>query len=115
MYELFARFVDAPELALIPAASFALLAVFFRQRALWLVAGLWALYTAYEAGVAAGVLCSGDCAIRVDLLLIAPATANLLGKLAHGTADDFLTTTYLATKAPVIVALLGASITFAPS
>lgn len=42
-----------------------------------------------------------DCA---DLLLIAPATANLLGKLAHGIADDFLTTTYLATKAPVMVA-----------
>jgi phosphopantothenoylcysteine decarboxylase/phosphopantothenate--cysteine ligase len=39
-----------------------------------------------------------------DLLLIAPATANLLGKLAHGVADDFLTTTYLATKAPVVVA-----------
>ncbi|MEE8200954.1 MAG: bifunctional phosphopantothenoylcysteine decarboxylase/phosphopantothenate--cysteine ligase CoaBC [Candidatus Acidoferrales bacterium] len=39
-----------------------------------------------------------------DLLLIAPATANLLGKLAHGMADDFLTTTYLATKAPVVVA-----------
>jgi len=39
-----------------------------------------------------------------DLLLMAPATANLLGKLAHGIADDFLTTTYLATKAPVVVA-----------
>ncbi len=39
-----------------------------------------------------------------DLLLIAPATANLLGKLANGIADDFLTTTFLATKAPVIVA-----------
>ena len=39
-----------------------------------------------------------------DLLLLAPATANVLGKLAHGIADDFLTTTYLATKAPVIVA-----------
>lgn len=39
-----------------------------------------------------------------DLLLIAPATANLLGKLAHGIADDFLTTTFLATKAPVVVA-----------
>lgn len=39
-----------------------------------------------------------------DLLLIAPATANLLAKLAQGIADDFLTTTYLATKAPVIVA-----------
>ncbi len=39
-----------------------------------------------------------------DLLLIAPATANLLGKLANGIADDFLTTTFLATKAPAIVA-----------
>jgi phosphopantothenoylcysteine decarboxylase/phosphopantothenate--cysteine ligase len=39
-----------------------------------------------------------------DLLVIAPATANLLGKMANGVADDFLTTTYLATKAPVVVA-----------
>jgi len=39
-----------------------------------------------------------------DLLLIAPATANLLGKMARGIADDFLTTLYLATKAPVVVA-----------
>ena len=41
---------------------------------------------------------------RIDLLLIAPATADVLGKLANGIADDFLTTLYLATKAPVIVA-----------
>jgi len=41
---------------------------------------------------------------RIDLLLIAPATADILAKLAHGIADDFLTTLYLATKAPVIVA-----------
>ena len=41
---------------------------------------------------------------RADALLIAPATANLLGKLANGIADDFLTTLYLATKAPVVVA-----------
>jgi phosphopantothenoylcysteine decarboxylase / phosphopantothenate---cysteine ligase len=41
---------------------------------------------------------------RIDLLLIAPATADILGKLAHGIADDFLTTLYLATKAPVVVA-----------
>ena len=40
----------------------------------------------------------------IDLLLIAPATANCLGKLANGVADDFLTTLYLATKAPVVVA-----------
>jgi phosphopantothenoylcysteine decarboxylase/phosphopantothenate--cysteine ligase len=41
---------------------------------------------------------------RIDLLLVAPATADILAKLAHGVADDFLTTLYLATKAPVVVA-----------
>ena len=40
----------------------------------------------------------------IDALVVAPATANLLGKLAQGIADDFLTTLYLATKAPVLVA-----------
>ena len=39
-----------------------------------------------------------------DALVVAPATANLLAKFAHGIADDFLTTLYLATRAPVIVA-----------
>jgi len=40
----------------------------------------------------------------MDALLIAPATANILGKLANGVADDFLTTLYLATQAPVVIA-----------
>jgi phosphopantothenoylcysteine decarboxylase/phosphopantothenate--cysteine ligase len=39
-----------------------------------------------------------------DVLLVAPATANILAKFAHGIADDFLSTLYLATKAPVVVA-----------
>jgi phosphopantothenoylcysteine decarboxylase/phosphopantothenate--cysteine ligase len=39
-----------------------------------------------------------------DLLVIAPATADLMGKLAHGLADDFLTTTYLAFTGPVVLA-----------
>ncbi|WP_420236622.1 bifunctional phosphopantothenoylcysteine decarboxylase/phosphopantothenate--cysteine ligase CoaBC [Telmatobacter bradus] len=39
-----------------------------------------------------------------DLLVVAPATANILAKFAHGLADDFLSTMYLATEAPVIVA-----------
>lgn len=39
-----------------------------------------------------------------DLLLVAPATANLIGKLAHGIADDALSTLYLATRAPVVLA-----------
>jgi phosphopantothenoylcysteine decarboxylase/phosphopantothenate--cysteine ligase len=41
---------------------------------------------------------------RIDLLLVAPATADILGKFAHGIAQDFLSTLYLATKAPVVVA-----------
>ncbi|MFZ0634276.1 MAG: bifunctional phosphopantothenoylcysteine decarboxylase/phosphopantothenate--cysteine ligase CoaBC [Candidatus Acidiferrales bacterium] len=41
---------------------------------------------------------------RIDLLLVAPATADILAKFSHGVADDFLTTLYLATKAPVVVA-----------
>lgn len=40
----------------------------------------------------------------VELLLIAPATANIIAKFANGVADDFLTSTYLASTAPVIVA-----------
>jgi len=43
-------------------------------------------------------------ASTIDLLLIAPATANIIGKMAHGIADDFLSTLYLATRAPVLVA-----------
>jgi len=39
-----------------------------------------------------------------ELLLVAPATANCLGKFAHGIADDALSTLYLATQAPVLVA-----------
>lgn len=43
-------------------------------------------------------------ATDIALLVIAPATANLIGKLAHGLADDFLTSLYLATRAPVLLA-----------
>jgi phosphopantothenoylcysteine decarboxylase/phosphopantothenate--cysteine ligase len=43
-------------------------------------------------------------ASTIDLLLIAPATANIIGKLANGIADDFLTTLYTATRAPLLVA-----------
>lgn len=40
----------------------------------------------------------------VDLFVVAPATANVLAKFANGVADDFLTSTYLASSAPVLVA-----------
>ena len=41
---------------------------------------------------------------RTDLLLVAPATADIIAKFARGVADDFLTTLYLASTAPVVVA-----------
>src|SRR5271157_5257752 len=41
---------------------------------------------------------------RIDLLLVAPATADVLAKMEHGLADDFLTTLALATTAPEVVA-----------
>jgi phosphopantothenoylcysteine decarboxylase/phosphopantothenate--cysteine ligase len=40
----------------------------------------------------------------VDLLVIAPATANIIAKFANGVADDFLSSTYLACSAPVLIA-----------
>src|SRR5579864_4743888 len=57
----------------------------------------------FEAGANADIehiaLASG-----IDLLLIAPATANIVGKLANGIADDFLSTLYTATRAPALLA-----------
>ena len=41
---------------------------------------------------------------RADLFMVVPATANLIGKVCHGLADDLLTTTVMATKAPVLIA-----------
>lgn len=41
---------------------------------------------------------------KADVILIAPATANIIAKLAHGIADDMLTTTVLASSAPKIIA-----------
>ena len=45
-----------------------------------------------------------DIGIWADLMLIAPATASTLGKLAHGLADNMLVTTYMSMKCPVMIA-----------
>jgi phosphopantothenoylcysteine decarboxylase/phosphopantothenate--cysteine ligase len=50
---------------------------------------------------------------RADVVLIAPATANVLAKLAYGISDDALTATVLATKAPVVIAPAGDANMFA--
>ncbi len=41
---------------------------------------------------------------RADLLLIAPATANIIGKIAHGIADDLLSCIAMTTRAPIVIA-----------
>jgi phosphopantothenoylcysteine decarboxylase/phosphopantothenate--cysteine ligase len=45
-----------------------------------------------------------ELASTIELLLVAPATANVIGKFTHGLADDFLSSMYLATHAPVLLA-----------
>lgn len=74
-------------------------------------------YSAREKGaIGVGVYCdefrsSANCKIehislakRADLVLIAPATANIIGKIASGIADDLLSTTIMATRALVLIA-----------
>lgn len=62
----------------------------------------------FSSGDAEGTLSSAIEHIGVaqenDLMVVAPATADLLAKFAHGLADDFLTTTYLAFTGPVVLA-----------
>jgi len=41
---------------------------------------------------------------KADIMVVAPATANIMAKLSHGIADDMLSTTLLATKAPILLA-----------
>ena len=43
-------------------------------------------------------------ATKADLFLVVPATANIIGKVANGIADDMLSTTIMATKSPVVFA-----------
>ncbi len=45
-----------------------------------------------------------DLAKKADVVLVAPATANIIGKMACGIADDLLTCLVLATKAPILIA-----------
>jgi phosphopantothenoylcysteine decarboxylase/phosphopantothenate--cysteine ligase len=65
--------------------------------------GMWAQSGTSEETAASSIQ-HIDAAQTTDLLIVAPATANVLAKFAHGIADDFLTTLYLAIKAPVLVA-----------
>ena len=61
-----------PWLALLPAVLFAALWTISGLRLVLATAALWLLYAGYEAAMKARILCSGECNIRIDLLLIGP-------------------------------------------
>jgi phosphopantothenoylcysteine decarboxylase/phosphopantothenate--cysteine ligase len=67
------------------------------------ITGLWDEAGTAESAYDSSIEHIGE-AQATQALVVAPATANTLAKFAHGMADDFLTTLYLATTAPVLVA-----------
>src|ERR1700685_735179 len=67
------------------------------------ITSLWEDWDAEEAAEQHGIDHIPE-AQWADALVVAPATANILAKFAHGLADDFLSTMFLATTAPVMVA-----------
>ena len=68
----FVGFIEWPLAALIPAGLLAAAYLARRRRLVLVTASLWLGYAIYESLMKARVLCSGECNIRVDLLLISP-------------------------------------------
>lgn len=68
------------------------------------ISSLWAESSAESDANLASAIEHIEAAQTTDALVVVPATASTLAKFAHGIADDFLSTLYLATTAPVIVA-----------
>jgi hypothetical protein len=73
IYAPFAVFVAHPAAALIPAALFALGAAIKKGPLTGLASALWIVYAGYETLMKLRVLCSGECNIRVDLLVLYPS------------------------------------------
>lgn len=65
-------FVEFPWLALLPSVAFGVAGYRWRRASIWVAAIAWLLYAVYETAMSRRILCSGDCDIRVDLLLIYP-------------------------------------------
>ena len=72
VYAPFSVFIAQPVLALVPAIVFATLYRASSRRVVGAAAALWILYAFYEYGMHRRWLCTGECNIRVDLLLLCP-------------------------------------------
>ena len=70
-------FIAWPALALVPAAVFGLLYLRSRSRLALAASLAWLAYVPYELGMKLRILCSGECNIRVDLLLLYPLLVML--------------------------------------
>ena len=70
-------FIAHPWLALLPAALFGMLGYRSHRVFPWAVAVVWLLYTVYEEAMRRRILCTGECNIRVDLLLLYPVLLAL--------------------------------------
>lgn len=77
--------IAQPLLAILPAVVFFFLYLWTKHRTARLASILWMLYVPYELAMKFRILCSGECNIRVDLLLIYPLLA-LVSMLALGFA-----------------------------
>ena len=69
--------IGFPWLALIPAVLFAVLYILSKLRLTLIASIIWLAYTVYEYGMYFRILCSGECNIRIDLLLIYPVLLTL--------------------------------------
>lgn len=77
MYPIVSVFIERPYLALFAGGVFLLLALLSRSRAVIAAAAAWSAYGLYEYGMKMRWLCTGECNIRVDLLLIYPVLVVL--------------------------------------
>ena len=84
LFKSMAILIDQPWLALLPAALFGLFALATGRRIASAVAATWAVYCLYELAMKWRILCSGECNIRIDLLLLYPLLllATVVGLIA---------------------------------
>ena len=73
LFRTMAVLIQQPLLAAVPGGLFMVLYAGSRRRLVLVVAGAWLLYVPYEYGMKLRILCSGECNIRVDLLILYPA------------------------------------------
>jgi hypothetical protein len=70
-------FIPRPGLAVVPAVVFAVLYHFSRRKLVLATATAWGLYALYEYAMLRRWMCSGECNIRIDLLVVYPALVLL--------------------------------------